>query len=130
MSFRVLRLMALVLLGTGALAMTGCSELLGNDNDDNNRSSDRDTISSRDKIPTGARILDQGKGALKARTRDPGTIYLYDVDDQRIVWSGRVHSGQDFAVDPDNDRAVLDSEPVYRQNLERTHTHRIYFIER
>lgn len=130
MSFRLLRLMMLVLLGTGSLAMTGCSDLLGNDEDDNDSLSDRDTLSSRDKIPGGAKILDQGKGALRARTRAPGTLYLYDVDDQRIVWSGRVHSGQDFAVDPNNDRAVLDSDPVYRQNLERTHTHRIYFAER
>jgi hypothetical protein len=119
--------MALITLGTGSLAMTGCSDLLGSD-DDNDRSSD--TLSSREKIPSGARILDQGKGSLTARTRAPGTIYLYDVDDQRVVWSGRVHSGQDFSVDLDKDRAVLDSEPVYRQNLERTHTHRIYFIER
>jgi hypothetical protein len=129
MSFRVMRLMALVLLGSGALAMTGCSDLLGNDND-NDRSSDRDTTLSRGKVPGGAVILDQGKGSLSARARENGTVYLYDVDDQRVVWSGKIKRGPDFAVDLDADRAVIDSEPVYRQNLERTHTHRIYFLER
>lgn len=125
---RLTQLLAVAIIGGGAMMVTGCSELLGKDSDDN--SSQRSDTLSRGRVPGGATILDQGKGPLKATARESGTVYLYDADDQRVVWSGNISRGQEFAVDPDADRAVIDSEPVYRQNLERNHTHRIYFSSR
>jgi len=41
--------------------------------------------------------------------------------------SREVHDGQTVLVDPERDRVLIDGKKVYDNNLERKHTHRIYF---
>lgn len=77
-------------------------------------------------VPKEAHLLERGKGELSTKVDGRGVIYLYDANDRRVVWSGRIRDGQRFTVDPRDDRAAIDGQTVYRQNLVRDHEHRIY----
>lgn len=80
------------------------------------------------RVPREARILERGRGELSTRVNGRGMVYLYDVNDERVVWSGTVRDGERVTIDPENDRASVDGRLVYDRNLERNHEHRIYFV--
>src|SRR4051812_49955181 len=54
-----------------------------------------------DEIPTTANRVDEGGGPRLTYTasRD-GTLYVYDADDDRVIYSGGVRSDDRFAMDP------------------------------
>ncbi len=130
---RTAKCIALTLAAIVGVGISGCSAF-DNDNDhDRDTSSRRDDRISRDRdtldttsVPRSANMLQEGHGELSARSPDRGTVYLYDVDDGQIVWSGRIDRGERFTVDPENDRASIDGKVVYDRNLERKHQFRIY----
>ncbi len=87
---------------------------------------DRDT-SGADRLPRDAKRVADGAGEITYRSPGRGRIYIYDADDQRVLLSRDIHDGQTVLVDPERDRVLIDGKKVYDDNLERKHTHRIYF---
>lgn len=77
-------------------------------------------------LPRDAMMLEEGRGSLSTRARDTGTIYLYDMDDNRVVWSGQIERGDRFAIDPDADSAMVNGRMVYHDDSVRRHRHQIY----
>jgi hypothetical protein len=124
--FRTVRCIALTLAAVMTVGLTGCSDLLDDESSDDSRTSRNDTLTISG-IPRSADLLEEGRGTLSVRAADDGRVYLFDAEDGRVVWSGRIEKGQRFTVSPDNDRAAIDGQVVYERNLERKHTHRVYF---
>jgi hypothetical protein len=109
----------------------GCESFNGDDDDDNDdrEVSGRDRISQTiSEVPREAERIEEGRGELSWAARADGTIYLYDVNDRRVVDTQRVRKGQRYTIAPERDLATLDGRPVYEQNLDRDHTHRLYFL--
>lgn len=93
----------------------------------NDRRDRDDWRGSTDRLPRDARNVATGTGQVSYRARDRGRVYVYDADDQRVLFVRDIRDGQEIVVDPENDRVLIDGKKVYDNNLERKHTHRIYF---
>lgn len=82
-------------------------------------------------IPTAAVKVDEGTDKRMSYTPDRGgRIYVYDADDDRVVYSGRVIASDRFELDPRsrdgmmvNGRAVGTSDA----RLSDRHRYRLYF---
>jgi hypothetical protein len=80
-----------------------------------------------DEIPTSASRVDEGNGPrLTYSPRRDGTLYVYDADDDRLVYSGGVRADDRFSLDP-ADRATVNGRTVLGTNLNPNHRYRIYF---
>ena len=86
------------------------------------------SVRGLDEVPTTATRVDEGTGPrlTYAPTRD-GTLYVYDVDDDRVVFSTRVRQDERFVLDPDANRATLDGQTVLGTGLVPRHRYRLYF---
>lgn len=77
-------------------------------------------------VPRDALLLQEGSGGLTVRPRDAGTIYLYDTDDNRVVWSGQIDRGDRFSIESDADSAMINGRTVYHDQNVRRHRHQVF----
>ena len=81
-----------------------------------------------DEIPTTATRVDEGD-ATRLRyspTRD-GTIYVYDADADRVLFSTRLRQDERFILDPEANRATVDGRTVLGTGLSPRNRYRLYF---
>ena len=141
------------LLGVLALSgLAGC-EALGLEDDDKrdrdrerSRGSERISREDRDdrgrstssrrggmsEIPARARRLESVHGARFTETFDnDGRLYVYDHDDDRLVYSARVREDERFVFDPAEDEMRLNDKRVGPDdlNLRSAHRYEFYFEE-
>lgn len=83
-------------------------------------------------IPAEASAVEAAKdrSALTYTPENDGTIYVYDVDDDRLIHVSRVMANERFRLMPEDDVATLDGRPVFRSNLDPRHRYRLYFDRR
>ena len=94
------------------------------------REPDRDSSRRRgmDEIPREAVAVEGGEGkGLRYEPARDGTIYVYDVDDDRVVYVGRLQSKERFVLDPEGNRATIDGTAVFRSDLNPRNRYRLYF---
>jgi len=91
------------------------------------RSPDR-SARGLDEIPRTATRVDEGDSTRLAYspTRN-GTLYLYDVDNDHVVFSSPVREGERFVLDPAANRATVDGRTVLGTGLDPRHRYRLYF---
>ena len=100
-------------------------QVIGRDADRLDRAAPRRGI---DEIPTTAARVDEGNGPrLTYRPARDGTLYIYDADDERVVYSGAVRADDRFAMDPADDRATINGRTVLGADLNPKHRYRLYF---
>ena len=81
-----------------------------------------------DEIPRGAVAVEGGEGeGLRYEPSSDGTIYVYDVDEDRVVYVGRVQARERFVLDPSGNRATIDGKTVFRSDLNPRNRYRLYF---
>lgn len=102
----------------GSFVLAGCS--IG---DSDSRRDDGREID----VPKNSEIVAEGNGDLSYKARADGVIYVYDVDSGQTVFRESVREGQRFTVSPEQDLATLDGERVWKDDLKRKNTHRLYF---
>lgn len=78
-------------------------------------------------VPTGAQLVEQGNDDLDFTANTAGTAYVVDASDSRVVLARDLTVGQRLEVRPDDDSIDLDGQPIFQQNLQRTHTHAIWW---
>ena len=89
----------------------------------------RDPDRGFDMIPRRAvriRVIEGNQEVTYTPDRD-GTIYVYDVEADEVVYDGRVRRGEVFLIDPDDNKATIDGRTVLREDLKSSHRFRIYF---
>lgn len=79
------------------------------------------------RLPRDVDLVREGHEKIRWTADLDGTVYVYDVDADRIAWTGDVRRGQEVLVDPKRDSVVLGENVVYHDNLGRDALHRIYF---
>jgi len=87
---------------------------------------ERPEVLDRRGVPRDAVMLQEGGGSIGVRARNNGTVYLYDIEDQRVVWSGQIRNGDRFSLDADADTAAINGRSVYHDESVRRHRHRIF----
>ena len=92
----------------------------------------RDRVGSRrglDEIPRDAQRVDTAEGSnIRYEASRDGRVYLYDEDDDRVVYSGSVDRGELFLAEPDDDEISLNGKKLGDVNLRANHKYRLYFL--
>ena len=110
--------------------------------DDRRRSEDDDDVIGRDPdrrrsdtldrprdVPRDAVKVEEGVGdTLRYEADRDGRVYVYDEDDERVVYSGNLYRGEDFLVDPDSDVLSVNGKRLGDVNLRAQHRYRVYFM--
>lgn len=79
------------------------------------------------KVPSGAELLDEGKGKnLAAWTKREGQIYVYDTDAKKVVATTKVKSGQRVVFAPNDDRVTVDGRRVIDRKFSGKTNYRLY----
>jgi hypothetical protein len=79
-------------------------------------------------VPADAVAVDRGNGAdLRYEAPGDGAVYVFDEDDDRVVYIGRLQARERFVFDPADDRATVDGKTVLRSDLSPRHRYQLYF---
>ncbi len=81
-------------------------------------------------IPTGARLVreDNGRDRITHKPAHDGRLYLYDVDDRRVVDQFEMRDGDNFVMDVRDERAMVNDRSI-NARINRDHRYRLYFVE-
>ena len=98
------------------------------------RLDDRDATLSAGRIsgiPKGARRLDSAPGTTEMAydARRDTTVYVYDVDSDKIVYTGALRSGDRFVLDPNDNIALINGKKVLDKDLKSRHVFRLYVLD-
>ena len=95
------------------------------------RTPDRDTrrpARGIDEIPKTANRVDEGNSPrLTYSPRRDGTLYVYDYDDDKLLYSGGIRADDRFIMDPADNRATVNGRTVLGTKLNPNHRYRLYF---
>lgn len=78
-------------------------------------------------IPADAMLGVSGDGLLTYRSPSSGMVYVYDDDTNKMIYAGKVLSGQTIRVDPARDRVTIGDQTVYDKDLNNGNTHKVFF---
>jgi hypothetical protein len=80
------------------------------------------------KVPSSAHLEQEGAGGLSFTTHEPGNVYVLDTDLHEKVFEGRVNTGDQLVVKPDQDQVVLAGTVAnHSRTLKPDHHYAIYF---
>lgn len=78
-------------------------------------------------IPPGATISASGNAQLTFTAPQTGTIWVYDVNNDRIVYSGSLAGNQSVSVDPVANQITVEGRVVMDKGMNNGDQLRIYF---
>ena len=78
-------------------------------------------------IPADAMLQTEGQKQLTFRATEPGTVYVYNRNDDKIVYSGDIQRGETIAIEPDRNRITMDGRTVLEKGLDQNETLRVFF---
>lgn len=85
------------------------------------------TVERHPVIPAHALMAAEGDERLAYNPSEDGTVYVYDVTDEKLVYSGDVKQDQIVVVDPGDNRVSVDERTVSEQDMDAGNVHRIFF---
>ena len=84
-----------------------------------------------EEVPSSAKRVDEGPGPrLAYSSTRAGTLYVYDSDDDRVIFSTPLRPDERFVLDPDTNRATVDGRTVLGTGLNPRHRYRLYLDSR
>jgi hypothetical protein len=78
-------------------------------------------------IPAAATLMTSGNSNLSYTAQSDGTVWVYDVNDDRIDYSGQLMANQSIVINPQTNQIIVDGRVVMDKNLNTSAQHRIYF---
>ena len=79
-------------------------------------------------IPSDARLEQEGTGGLSYTAREPGNVFILDRDKNQKVFEGRVNTGDQVVMKPDQDQIVVAGNAAnHSLSLKPDHRYGIYF---
>ncbi|MEX0886840.1 MAG: hypothetical protein WD009_10420 [Phycisphaeraceae bacterium] len=78
-------------------------------------------------IPLTAVLASEGSGRLAYRAPEPGIVYVYDLTNEQLIYSGRVEEDEMVVVNPEENHVALDERHVAERALTPGNTHRLFF---
>jgi hypothetical protein len=82
-------------------------------------------------IPRNARRVDSAPGTTEMAydARRDATVYVYDVDSDKIVYTGSLRSGDRFILDANDNIALINGKKVLDKDLKSRHVFRLYVLD-
>ena len=77
-------------------------------------------------VPAGAKLVSEGDRDVLFTTPSKGTVYIYDQQSSRLVWTGDVGAGKQVKVDRPSNRVLVDDKLVVNK-LEPYHNEQVFF---
>jgi hypothetical protein len=82
----------------------------------------------RDYVPPSAHVVTSGTGRhLNYHADRNGRIYVQEAGTGRLVFSGRIQAGEQFDINPADDRATIDGRTVLDRQLDEQAEYRVMF---
>ena len=81
-------------------------------------------------VPPSATLGAEGTKMLNYTTAGPGTIWVHDEADNKLLYSGEVTGERQITVDPEKNKILVDGQVVTDKTLVRGHNHKIFFLPR
>ncbi len=78
-------------------------------------------------VPSSAMLGAEGEKLLTYTTSGPGTIYIYDQSDDKLLYSGRVESRRQVTIDPERNEITVDGILVQDKTVKARNNRKIYF---
>ena len=78
-------------------------------------------------MPPSAKMVSEGTSQLTYTPEEHGTVYLYDVTQDRKIGQFTVRRGQRLAMDGINGRATLDGNELRIGETKKNSSYQIYF---
>jgi hypothetical protein len=79
-------------------------------------------------IPSGAHLEQDGAGGMSFTAHEPGNVYVLDKDKDQKVFEGRVNTGDQLVVKPEQDQIMLAGNPAnHSMPLKSGRHYAIYF---
>lgn len=80
-----------------------------------------------EEVPGDALLVSEGQDTLAFRATSDGRVYVYDVNGDRIVYSGEIRRGETIKVDAEKNRVSIADRTVFEKGLAWNNQHRLYF---
>ena len=74
-----------------------------------------------------ATLASEGTGEVSYRAPEDGKVYVFDQNDNRVVYVGDVQKDQLVQVDPNKDDITVGDKIVFEKGLHKGNSHRIFF---
>src|SRR5581483_12513358 len=68
-------------------------------------------------VPMAAQLRGEGTDRVTTTAARDGTIWVTDVNNNSVIYSGRVNRGDTVVVDPANNRITVNEQSVYNQPI-------------
>lgn len=78
-------------------------------------------------LPDNLQPVAEGPAKLDYKAAADGRIYVTDVEDNVVVARKHIRAGQVLDVSPEQNMITIDGRSVLNQDLNKSHSHRIYF---
>jgi hypothetical protein len=78
-------------------------------------------------VPSSAILGAEGNQRLTFTSDGPGTIYIVDQSDDKLLYSGHVTSRRQVVVDPEENQITVDGQLVQDKSLRPGHNRKIFF---
>jgi hypothetical protein len=79
------------------------------------------------RLPRDADLVREGVERVRWTADLNGEVYVYDVQAERIDYTGSIRRNQEIVVEPGSDRVLIDGRVVQQANLNRNNQHQIFF---
>ena len=106
---RIKSLLAALVVAVSAGSLTGCAP-------------ERHEV-----VPSSALIGAEGNERLTFTSDGPGTIYIVDQTDDKLLYSGELTGRRQVVVDPDSNQITVDGQLVQEKTLRGGNNRRIFF---
>ena len=110
---------SITLFVVGSALLAGCAS--------GNRSGDGTGI-LRAGLPPSATVVAEGSTQLTYTPEEPGQVYLYDVNQDRVIGRFHMRRGQRFAMDGVAGRATIDGNEVRIGETKKNGKYQVYFL--
>lgn len=78
-------------------------------------------------IERGAVVVEEGAGRLSHEADANGRVWVYDKDDDRLVYDGRMNRKEEIILDARDNRLTMNGKRITERDLKSNNMHRIYF---
>jgi hypothetical protein len=79
-------------------------------------------------LPPEAKVVAEGASQLTYTPEEPGQVFLYDVNQDRVIGRFNLRRGQRFAMDGVAGRATIDGNEVRIGETKKNGNYQIYFL--
>jgi hypothetical protein len=80
-----------------------------------------------EEIPSTAMMAAEGDERLAFTAQEEGKVFVYDVNADRMIYSGNLKDGDEVVLDPEHNTLMVDGRTALEDGIRRGNRHQIFF---